>query len=43
MFQGRLDRFGGDHNSNYFVHNGIEGYIQILNFMEDTTLLQMGS
>ena len=28
MFQeGRPDRFGEDHNSNCFVHNGIKGYI----------------
>ena len=27
MFQRGLDRFGGDHNFNCFVHNGIEGYI----------------
>ena len=24
---GGLDRFGEDHNSNCFVHDGIEGYI----------------
>ena len=26
-FRERLDRFGEDHNSNCFVHDGIEGYI----------------
>ena len=27
ILEGRIDNFGGDHNSNCFVHNGIESYM----------------